>query len=76
MLFAWCPQLLASICSQEAMQKRRLNPAPAFAWPLALRVSNPKTWGFAGWAAEIISHLVYGLVTVITYEALYSAEGR
>ncbi len=39
-------------------------------------MSNPKTWGFAGWAADIISHLVYGLVAVITYEALYSAEGR
>jgi hypothetical protein len=39
-------------------------------------VSNPKTQGFAGWAAEIIPHLVYGLVTVITHEALGSAEGR
>jgi len=39
-------------------------------------VSNPKTWGSAGWAADIISHLVYGLITVITYEALYSVEGR
>ena len=43
---------------------------------VALRVSNPKTWGFAGWAADIIPHLVYGLVTLITYEALSSAEGR
>ncbi|GAC1566442.1 MAG: hypothetical protein NVS3B14_08750 [Ktedonobacteraceae bacterium] len=43
---------------------------------VALRVSNPKTWGFAGWAADIISHLVYGLVTVITNEALNSAEGH
>ena len=33
-------------------------------------MSNPKTWGFAGWAAEIIPHFIYGLVTVITYEAL------
>jgi hypothetical protein len=39
-------------------------------------MSNPKTWGFAGWAAEIIPHFIYGLVTVITYEALYSAEER
>jgi len=43
---------------------------------VALRVSNPKTWGFAGWAADIIPHLVYGLVTLITYEALSSAGGR
>jgi hypothetical protein len=39
-------------------------------------MSNPKTRGFAGWAADIIPHLVYGLVTVITYEAWYSAKGR
>jgi hypothetical protein len=39
-------------------------------------MSNPKTWGFVGWAAEIIPHLVYSLVTDITHEALESAEGR
>jgi hypothetical protein len=39
-------------------------------------MSHPKTWGCAGWAAEIIPHLVDGLVTVITHEALESAEGR
>jgi len=39
-------------------------------------VSNPKTRGFAGWAAEIIPHFIDSLVTVITYEALYSAEER
>jgi len=37
---------------------------------IALRVSNPKTWGFSGWAADAIPHLVYGLVTAIVYEAL------
>src|SRR6185312_5865513 len=37
---------------------------------VALRASNPKTWGFSGWAGDIIPHLIYGLVTVATYEAL------
>jgi hypothetical protein len=31
--------------------------------------TNPKTWGAASWAADIIPHAIYGLVTVMTYEA-------
>lgn len=31
--------------------------------------TNPKTWGAAGWASDIIPHAIYGLVTVLTYEA-------
>jgi len=41
---------------------------------IALRVSNPKTWGFSGWAAEAIPHLVYGLVTATVYEALTNLD--
>jgi hypothetical protein len=41
---------------------------------IALRVSNPKTWGFSGWAADAIPHLIYGLVTVIVYEALTNLD--
>jgi len=37
---------------------------------VALRVSNPKTWGISGWLADTIPHLLYGIVTVATYEAL------
>ena len=37
---------------------------------VALRVSNPKTWGISGWLADTIPHLIYGIVTVATYEAL------
>ena len=37
---------------------------------VALRVSNPKTWGISGWLADTIPHLIYGIVTVTTYEAL------
>ena len=37
---------------------------------VTLRVSNPKTWGISGWLADLIPHLIYGIVTVATYEAL------
>jgi xanthosine utilization system XapX-like protein len=38
------------------------------------RVSNPKSWGLAGWAADLIPHLIDGLVTVATYESLIEEE--
>src|SRR5690348_3537174 len=31
--------------------------------------TNPKSWGAAGWAADIVPHATYGLVTVMAYEA-------
>ena len=31
--------------------------------------TNPKSWGASGWASDIIPHAIYGLVTVLTYEA-------
>ena len=34
------------------------------------RATNPKTWGVSGWLADLIPHLIYGFVTVATYEAL------
>jgi len=37
---------------------------------VAARASNPKTWGVSGWLADLIPHLIYGFVTVVTYEAL------
>jgi len=39
--------------------------------PIALSgVSDPRAWGLSGWASDAIPHLVYGLVTVATYEAV------
>ncbi|MDQ2655203.1 MAG: hypothetical protein M3Z20_19400 [Chloroflexota bacterium] len=39
--------------------------------PIALTgVSDPATWSAADWLADIIPHLVYGLVTVAVYEAI------
>lgn len=37
---------------------------------VSLRVTDPKTWGVSGWLADAIPHLVYGIVTVATHEAL------
>ena len=37
---------------------------------VTLKVSDPRTWGVSGWAADLIPHLIYGLVTVATYELL------
>jgi hypothetical protein len=36
----------------------------------ALKKTNPATWGAAGWLADVVPHLAYGLVTAATYEAL------
>jgi hypothetical protein len=35
--------------------------------------TDPKTWGASGWASDIIPHAIYGLVTVLAYEA-YQGE--
>ena len=37
---------------------------------VALKVSDPRTWGISGWMADAIPHLIYGLVTVAAYELL------
>lgn len=37
---------------------------------VALKVSDPKSWGVSGWLADAIPHLIYGLVTAATYEEL------
>ena len=41
---------------------------------VATHVSNPKSWGVSGWASDLIPHLIYGLITVVTYEALLDEE--
>ncbi len=38
-------------------------------------VSDPRTWAVADWAADLIPHLIYGLVTVAVYEALSRDAG-
>jgi hypothetical protein len=36
----------------------------------ALGVTDPRTWGAAGWVADLLPHLAYGLATATVYEAL------
>ena len=37
---------------------------------VTMQLTNPKTWGLSGWLSDAIPHLIYGIVTVATYEAL------
>jgi hypothetical protein len=32
--------------------------------------TDPRTWGASGWLSDIVPHLVYGLATVASYEAV------
>ncbi|GAA2105284.1 hypothetical protein GCM10009780_56980 [Actinomadura alba] len=39
--------------------------------PLVLSgLTDPRTWGLAGWASDIVPHLAFGVATVATFEAL------
>lgn len=35
--------------------------------------TDPRTWGATGWVADIVPHVIYGVVTVAAYEA-FSGE--
>lgn len=36
-------------------------------------VTKPATWGASGWAADVVPHLAYGVVTAAAYEAIVSS---
>jgi hypothetical protein len=40
-------------------------------------VSDPKTWTTMDWISDLVPHIIYGLVTVATYETIaqYEASG-
>lgn len=39
--------------------------------PLAVtKVSDPRSWSASSWAADLIPHLAYGLLTAVSYDAL------
>lgn len=42
----------------------------------ALRVSDPRTWSRADWAADIVPHLVYGVVTAAVWHRLTGTHRR
>jgi hypothetical protein len=37
---------------------------------VALGLTDPRQWGAAGWASDLVPHLVYGTVTVLVHDAL------
>ena len=47
----------------------RVVPAPGTS-ATALGVTDPRTWGAAGWVSDLLPHLAYGLATATVYEAL------
>jgi len=44
--------------------------------PVMLGVTDPRTWGRAGWIADVVPHLAYGLVAAVTYETISRARTR
>jgi hypothetical protein len=36
----------------------------------ALGITDPRTWGAAGWTSDVAPHLAYGVVTAVAYECL------
>ena len=36
----------------------------------AMKVTDPRRWGASGWAADLVPHLAYGLVTAVALELL------
>jgi len=37
-------------------------------------VSDPKTWTVTDWISDLVPHIIYGLVTVATYETIARCE--
>jgi hypothetical protein len=37
--------------------------------------SDPKTWTMTDWISDLVPHIIYGLVTVATYETIAQREG-
>jgi hypothetical protein len=45
--------------------------------PLVLSgLTDPRTWGVAGWASDIVPHLAFGVATVFTFEAFHDSGTR
>jgi hypothetical protein len=41
----------------------------------ALGVTDPRTWGAAGWVSDLLPHLAYGVATATVYQALADRAG-
>ncbi|MDX6434685.1 MAG: hypothetical protein QOE54_7051 [Streptosporangiaceae bacterium] len=42
----------------------------------ALGLTDPRTWGTAGWLSDLVPHLAYGIVTATTYDRLTRCASR
>lgn len=40
----------------------------------ATGASDPRTWGLSGWLSDLLPHLVYGLVTAATFDAIADGD--
>jgi hypothetical protein len=63
---AWLPKPAAGVGLGLAAMAASDLPATA------LGVTDPRTWGRSGWAADLLPHLAYGLATALTFDALSS----
>jgi hypothetical protein len=37
---------------------------------VAQGLTDPRTWGVAGWVSDVVPHVAYGLATAVTYRAV------
>ena len=37
---------------------------------VGLGLTDPRTWGAVGWASDVVPHMVYGVATALTFDAL------
>ncbi|MDN3354057.1 hypothetical protein [Actinomadura sp. DC4] len=44
--------------------------------PVALGLTDPRTWTAADWLSDVVPHLAYGLVTAVAYDGLTRRRRR
>lgn len=44
--------------------------------PVALGLTDPRTWPAGAWASDVVPHLAYGVVTAVTYDGLTRGRRR
>lgn len=44
--------------------------------PVALGLTDPRTWRAVDWLSDVVPHLAYGLVTAVTYDRLTRRRRR
>jgi hypothetical protein len=42
---------------------------------IVLGVTDPRTWGIAGWVSDVVPHVAYGVVTGFVADGLIRARG-